>query len=325
MPIRSIANRLAIEQHTLHIGVQTVLASGHYLAPPVARIHLVLSCRCIGNKQILRDAGRAAPCHRVDAANLSGGLTEDTGCGDGGVIRAAHQCGCIYPDITDPYKPRRCAVRLYRPRNVEAIPTLRGGRGGVGIDRRTIIAAIHMDIRIAKLIVRGGIRVLYPCNAGISHAGAVKGGSADGLIAGDGGRLPHAAVVRRGGEPRSGASLERPGEWEGNAGIAPVRIRDAVLNIAPAQGLGDVHIAKRIGVIVQTSGQLIPGLSIFGDLDRGRLRVAVEGVAVDDEVHAIGIARVIFNIGLVPFAVPQGILDVAAAGTQGDAGRREPA
>ena len=120
MPIRSIANRLAIEQHTLHIGVQTVLASGHYLAPPVARIHLVLSCRCIGNKQILRDAGRAAPCHRVDAANLSGGLTEDTGCGDGGVIRAAHQCGCIYPDITDPYKPRRCAVRLYRPRNVEA-------------------------------------------------------------------------------------------------------------------------------------------------------------------------------------------------------------
>ena len=69
-------------------------------------------------------------------------------------------------------------------------------------------------------------------------------------------------------------------------------------------------------VIVQTSGQLIPGLSIFGDLDRGRLRVAVEGVAVDDKVHAIGIARVIFNIGLVPFAVPQGILDVAAAGTK---------
>ena len=59
--------------------------------------------------------------------------------------------------------------------------------------------------------------------------------------------------------------------------------------------IGDMRIADRVLVVIETARNVIPGGTILRHLDAARLGVVPECVAVDNEVHTVGVGGAVLN------------------------------
>lgn len=127
------------------------------------------------------------------------------------------------------------------------------------------------------------------------------------------GRPPAVAVDKRINRHGSGASGHDRADLAAGAGVV-----DSCIVQCPGVTLREFAGSLRcrafyeIAIIVSGTGQLIPQLSVLRNLNRRSLRVPREGIAIDDEINAVGILCIVGD------AIIEFELNVAAERTKGN-------
>ena len=235
----------------------------------------------------------------------------------------------------------RISIGINSPRNIEAVAAGNGVRAGGwhrGIrvaGRAVLIAADIAHVRIAEQVIIGGVAVLDQCDIIIGDQPAVIavcgfrelliGHITDGFCTINGfayaGNSP--ISFRCGFRPPHHVGLvKRPASRTRAGGNVANRVIDVSFFIGAIRRgrdhlVGDGRVALRLAVIIAGTGQLIPCRAVLRDLDGTGLRIAVERVAVDHEVDAIFIIRIVRNAIAVELE-----LHIAAGRAERNAHRR---
>ena len=211
--------------------------------------------------------------------------------------------------ITEAGSIAEAALRLngvFEAAQAAADQYVRCTKDSLTIAERTL-AAVDMDIEIAELIIIGGVGVLDQRYAGV-------GDNVVGLIPGHAiNAAPSIAVALSGVRPPSSVGRElRPRAVVDLVPDASIRTRSNSL-------IRNSGIVLADGIIIQRTGQIVPctgGVAslVAKDLDRASFGVAVERIAVHNEVNAILVGRKVVDRGSKIH------LDIAAGRAEGNAG-----